>query len=72
MAVIKRRDRDAGRMTDCALSRRRFPGLPGGAAATGAMPGTLRRAMADVAAEPAGSKPNFILTDDQGIPVSQN
>jgi hypothetical protein len=36
------------------------------------MPGVLRRAMADAAAAPAGSKPNIILTDDRGIPVSRN
>lgn len=44
--------------------------LKAGVAAIG--PGALRRAMADVAAAPAGSKPNLILTDDHGIPVSQN
>ena len=63
---MEHRDRDAGRITDSALSRRHFLGLLGGAAAIGAMPGALRRAMA--AAAPAGSKPNFvfIFTDDQG------
>jgi hypothetical protein len=56
--------------TAATVDRRGF--LKVGVAAIGAMPGALRRAMADVATEPAGSKPNFILTDDQGIPVSQN
>jgi arylsulfatase A-like enzyme len=48
------------------LSRRHFLGLVGGAAALGAMPGALRKAMASAA--PGGSKPNivFIFSDDQG------
>jgi len=64
---MSKRDRDAGRMTDCTLSRRHFVGTIGGAAAIGAMPGALHKAMASAAA-PAGSKPNFvfIFTDDQG------
>jgi hypothetical protein len=56
--------------TAAAVDRRGF--LKVGVAAIGAMPGALRRAMADVAAEPVGSKPDLILTDDRGIPVSQN
>ena len=64
MVVMKHRDRDAGRITDSALSRRHFLGLLGGAAAIGAMPAALRTALA----APGGGKPNFvfILTDDQG------
>jgi len=64
VAAMKHPHCDAGRTTGRALSRRRFLGLLGGAAAIGAMSGALRRA----AAAPAGGKPNFvfIFTDDQG------